>query len=966
MDSTPNTIQNKYYNCLSDFNKSYVNVVNNCLNVVQWNIRGINDFEKFDELIYVVNECKMDLDVIVVGETMMKKENSGIYNIPGYRAFFSCRENSAGGLAVFVKLSLAHKIINIKTIEGLHYIHLELKLRGHTYNIIGIYRPPSFDYSEFQNIMEGWLSAATQSKPFLIIGDVNVPINLQNNNVVIRYKNLLESYGYVCTNTFATRPSSNNILDHFICPIDHAAKLQNHTIFHEISDHLPIISSIFLGNEKKQQELKMNIVDHTKLHTLFAAFLNEFQIIDDAETSLNTLVETYNRLITECTRSISKTVHLKGDHCPWMTYSLWRLIQIKNNYLAKSKNAPNDVHIREMLTHISKKVKTAKIRCKREYYENILKSSSHSNVWKVLNEVFGRSKITEKINLKVDGTVLHSDSDVVEVFNNFFSSVGNDLADKLPKNDFDALRHVHTVNNSIFLRPTNESEVCILINQLNVKKSRGHDNLSADLLKAHLRPFSEIITKLFNSVIVTGMYPNILKIAKVTPIFKSGDPHDPSNYRPISTLSVLNKIFEQLLTKRLSNFFAENNVLYNFQYGFREGCGTSNAIVELVDDLISELDRKKIVGGLFIDLKKAFDTINHEILLNKLDRYGIRGIANDLIKSYLSNRKQFVVLNGVRSSLCSIDIGVPQGSNIGPLLFLIFINDLGNLKLRGTPRLFADDTALFYPHSNTQSIIKDIESDLENLLEYFNGNRLSLNLLKTKYMIFHSPRKKIQQHSDPCFRNIQIEKVSTFKYLGLHLDSCLLWDAHIKKVSSKISSLCGLMKRVRPFVPDDALLRFYYACIHSIIQYLIIVWGHAAKSKLKKIQTLQNRCVKVIFSLPHLYSTVLLYSSSRHKIIPIMGLRDSQTIMYVHNTLYNRSFHHNIVFSARSAVQHTRHANELLRSKASTNMGLVRIQNYGPSKFNTLPNDLKIIQNSLFFKSNLKQYITRNLNEYLL
>lgn len=193
-------------------------------------------------------------------------------------------------------------------------------------------------------------------------------------------------------------------------------------------------------------------------------------------------------------------------------------------------------------------------------------------------------------------------------------------------------------------------------------------------------------------------------------------------------------------------------------------------------------------------------------------------MANDLIKSYLSDRKQYVALNGTRSSLCSIDIGVPQGSNIGPLLFLMFVNDLGNLKLRGTPRLFADDTALFYPHSNISSIVEDIESDLVSLLHYFNGNHLSLNLTKTKYMIFHSSRKKILQHSDPYVENLQIEKVFSFKYLGLYLDSTLSWDAHIKHVSNKVSSLCGIMKRVRSFVPNEALLRFYYACIHSIIQ----------------------------------------------------------------------------------------------------------------------------------------------------
>lgn len=871
----------------------------------------------------------------------------------------------SGGLAVFVRNSLESKIIENKSIDGLHYVRLEIKLCGNLFNFVGVYRPPSFDYNTFQDILESWLTFATPSKPFIVVGDINVPINMQNNNVVTKYKNLLESYGYVCTNTIPTRPISNNILDHCICPIDLASQLQNYTIFNEISDHIPVISSLALSNGRKHQELRTSVVDHVKLQNEFSLYLNNFQITDDVDAVLKALIAKYNSLVSECTRSFSKTINVKGDHCPWMTFNLWRLIQIKNNYLERHKRNPGDLHVIEMLAHVSKKVKTTKIQCKKQYYENILKSSSHSNVWKNLNRIFGRTKTEERIKLRIDGHVLDSGHDVAEVFNSFFSTIGNNLANKLPNSNFDFLNPVKQVSNSIFLRPTSANEVRILINELDSNKSRGHDNIPADLLKANMAPFSEIITKLFNKIITTGSYPDVLKIAKITPVFKSGDTLDPSNYRPISTLSALNKILEKLLTSRLVNFLCANNVMYKYQYGFREGCGTTTAIIELFDELAREIDRKKIVGGLFIDLKKAFDTLNHEILLKKLEKYGIRGVANDLIRSYLSNRKQYVTINGARSSLRTTDIGVPQGSNIGPLLFLLYINDLGNLRLHGIPRLFADDTALFYPQYSIHSVVRNIESDLECLIKYFNGNRLSMNLTKTKYMIFRSLRKLIPHHPDPCINNVHVEKVSSFKYLGLHLDSFLSWDTHIKQVSKKVSTLCGLMKRVRSFVHKEALLKFYYACIHSILQYLIIVWGHAAKSKIKKIQVLQNRCIKVIFNLPPLFPTNTLYTNLGHKIIPILGLRDSQTIMFVHNILNNRNFHHNIAFPNRANLRTTRHAHELLRNRANTNLGLVCISNYGPLKFNSLPISIKGITSTSLFKSKLKQHLLRNVTEYI-
>lgn len=244
-------------------------------------------------------------------------------------------------------------------------------------------------------------------------------------------------------------------------------------------------------------------------------------------------------------------------------------------------------------------------------------------------------------------------------------------------------------------------------------------------------------------MVETGTYPNCLKLAKVTPVFKSSDAEDVGNYRPISTLSVFNKIFEKLLVNRILVFFNRHDVLYKFQYGFRQGCNTLIAITELVDNIINEIESKNIVGALFLDLKKAFDTLDHKILLQKLDLYGIRGVANNIIQSYLENRKQFVFVNGVSSSHKTIDIGVPQGSNIGPLLFLAYINDLGNIPLHGVPRLFADDTALFYPGICSESIMRKMKEDLYSLLAYFNTNLLSLNLSKTKLMFFHSPRKKL-------------------------------------------------------------------------------------------------------------------------------------------------------------------------------------------------------------------------------
>lgn len=371
-----------------------------------------------------------------------------------------------------------------------------------------------------------------------------------------------------------------------------------------------------------------------------------------------------------------------------------------------------------------------------------------------------------------------------------------------------------------------------------------------------------------------------------------------------------------MLINRFIPFLKQHNVLYSFQYGFRQGSSTATATVELLDDIIKGIDEKQIVGALFLDLRKAFDTLNHAILLDKLEAYGIRGIANEIVRSYLQDRKQFVTIGDSQSSLKSSGVGVPQGSNIGPLLFLLYVNDLNRLQLKGTPRLFADDTALFYPHLDADAIVEHMTEDLSILSQYFSSNLLSLNVMKTKYMMFHSSRKIFQQRNQVLLNSSCIEQVSSFKYLGLMLDSTLSWANHIKNVEKKVSSLCGIMRRVSHFVSRRILLNFYFAHIHSRLSYLIIAWGRASKSSLKKLQTLQNRCLKTIFSKPFLFPTLQLYSDVSHNILPIHSLCKIQTLIFVHDTLHNNLFHHNIQLPSISHGYRTRRTHNLLQNRA--------------------------------------------------
>ena len=296
---------------------------------------------------------------------------------------------------------------------------------------------------------------------------------------------------------------------------------------------------------------------------------------------------------------------------------------------------------------------------------------------------------------------------------------------------------------SIYLYKITQKEILDQIKNLKESNSTGYDQISSKFIKLSKSILVPALEYIFNLVISEGEYPDSLKIAKVIPIFKSGDPNKTNNYRPISILCSINKILEKILHKRVSDYLEKFKLLYKYQYGFRKGHSTIQAITELADNIKLSMDDNRLTCGIFVDLSKAFDTVNHNILLAKLEHYGIRGNANKLFKSYLTNRKQFVQINEHQSSTQNISCGVPQGSVLGPLLFILFINDLSICCPTGAVRIFADDTSVYFSSSSLDELISMAQVIMEQLHKWFNANKLTLNASKSNFIIFRSPRMKI-------------------------------------------------------------------------------------------------------------------------------------------------------------------------------------------------------------------------------
>ena len=329
----------------------------------------------------------------------------------------------------------------------------------------------------------------------------------------------------------------------------------------------------------------------------------------------------------------------------------------------------------------------------KQYYQNKLfeVKENMSKTWKVLNSMLYRNAKHDKIDeMDINGVTENDPKNIANKFNEFFTNIGPNLAKQIPKSNLSAGHFLKgDFQNSFFTSPVTNEEISSIILALKNTNSKGYDDIPVNLVKYCGNELSYILAHISNVSLTTGVFPDALKLAKIVPIFKNGSKKVVSNYRPISVLSAFSKIFERIMYTRLDNYLDINDILHQSQFGFRKKLSTSMALLELTEEISKSIDDRNYTVGVFIDLAKAFDTVDHKILLQKLHHYGVRGTANEWFGSYLENRRQFVVVNGTPSGCSTISCGVPQGSILGPLLFILYINDLNTISKKLRTIMFA-------------------------------------------------------------------------------------------------------------------------------------------------------------------------------------------------------------------------------------------------------------------------------------
>ena len=405
----------------------------------------------------------------------------------------------------------------------------------------------------------------------------------------------------------------------------------------------------------------------------------------------------------------------------------------------------------------------------------------------------------------------------------------------------------------MFCWPVDTVEISKLIRNLQHSKSPGYDNITASLIKEVSEGIIQPLVYIYNLSMETGIFPDNLKIAKVIPAYKKGDACMASNYRPISLLSIFDKLFEKVMYKRLYSHLECHKVLYNYQSGFRKNHGTNLALIEVIDSIYKSLDSGKIVCGVFLDLQKAFDTVQHDILLNKLFNYGIRGVVQKWFYSYLYQRRQYTVIGKVNSSMAFVSCGIPQGSVLGPLLFLIYINDIKNACCDTSIKLFADDANFFAEGDNESELAIKVNRILDNISLWCAANKLSLSPAKTCYSIFGNCSSNIKL----LLNGKEIGKTESVKYLGLLIDDKLKWINHIDNVYNKIIKYVGIFYKIRNKLPYAIFKQLYFAFVHSHISYAIEIYLNTCDSYFDKLTILNNKILRILLLL---YSLLLMFA----------------------------------------------------------------------------------------------------------
>ena len=653
---------------------------------------------------------------------------------------------------------------------------------------------------------------------------------------------------------------------------------------------------------------------------------------------------------------------------PWLTKALLKSIKRKNKLYKQFLHKPtqnNNLLYKSFKNKLNHILRSAR----RLYYEKKLeyaKANTHAT-WKILNDILNRKKSKPKVNsiFTCDGQEISDPVIIANKFCKYFSSIGPNLAKEIQSHPFSHKDFLSgSFAESIFFNPATKEEIIVIAQSFVSNKAAGYDNIPMSLIKESIQLISEPLAHIINLSIAHGIVPDQMKIARVIPLFKADDQSLSTNYRPVSVLPSFSKFLERIIYNRLNDYLTNLNVLCDELYGFRKNHSPTLALIDLYDKISSALDRGDIAVGIFLDLSKAFDTVNHNILFDKLEHYGIRGLALKWVKSYFSNRLQFVDFNGHVSSRFNISCGVPQGSILGPLFFLLYINDIVNASTALQLILFADDTNVFLSGKDPDYLVNQLNIELNKLSVWFRVNKLSLNLKKTKLIVFNPNQKRRSYNFQILINKQHIDQVKETVSLGVIIDENVTWKSEISHVANKVSKSIGMIQKSSFYLSSYSLRVLYFSLVYPYFFYSNIVWASTYKTNLVRLVKLQKRVVRIIDK-----SHFNAHSDPIFKKLGILKLHDLN-LLQLGQFMFSyqiRTLPPKLVskFTLNSQIHtyYSRNSHAFRLPFCRTNIKQFSVFYQGPKFYNSLDIDIMNSSSTASFKKALKSSLFNNYSE---
>ena len=642
---------------------------------------------------------------------------------------------------------------------------------------------------------------------------------------------------------------------------------------------------------------------------------------------------------------------------PWLTTTMVKLIRKKHRLFKQFK--AGKITYRQFNTYC----KVLKELAESSYHRHRFNDSKHDSKrkWKHLNGLMGRDSRETVSSLNINDTIVNSPSDVATHGNNYYRNIAGKMQSKMRRADVDfgLMIEENPVHLECF-QPITENEIIITLNEL--KNNSVLSDIPTKFLKLCHIELSKILCPLYNRCLSEAHYPSILKRAIVTPILKSGDKTKIENYRPISVLPVLNKIFEKLIHNRIYNFFCENNLISDNQYGFMKHRSTSQAIVHVLNKLLPAIRDQNFSILLLIDLSKAFDSVSHNLLLAELHRYGVRDNALCLLRSYLSNREQCVKVLNFDSEFCyseygSVSVGVPQGSVLGPLLYIIFANDLNNLISKVDTVTYADDIALCINGDSPSSLATIMNSELQLISNWSRFNRLPINYGKCHAVVISN--RALPSSLSIVLDSINIPIVTSTNYLGVIIDSKLNFSNHLEHINSKLAQFSGIAWKISFKLNINAAKIFYFSFIFSLLSYGIVAWGGVLMTyKCPRLHGLFKRATCNLFAWHFPGESFQSICFKLGLLIPVDIYKFNIMTMYV--KMRQGHYLPPLKFEPKVTYYSDRRHSELRVPFPRTNAMKISYEYRIPMIWNSLPTNIKDEPRVNKFRAEYKKHLLRN------